>query len=101
MEQNKTIGRERILEWMEVLRGYHAGLARTKGRIIASENWWKLRNAAEEARYTAIGRDGGFTAQSGCTEYGLGADFKCLRFRHTVFDRRACHCVNEHICKSG
>ena len=65
MEQNKTIGRERILEWMEVLRGYHAGLARTKGRIIASENWWKLRNAAEEARYTAIGRDGGFTAQSG------------------------------------
>lgn len=64
MEQN-NVNRERILEWMEILRGYHAGLARTKGRIISSENWWKMRNTAEESRSTAIGKDGGFTAQSG------------------------------------
>jgi len=64
MEQSNQ-NRERISEWMEVLRGYHAGLSRTRGRIIASENWWKLRNTLEEGKTCAIGRDGGFTAQSG------------------------------------
>ena len=50
---------------MEILKAYHAGLARTKARIVASENWWKLRNTAQERQETALGKDGGFVSRSG------------------------------------
>jgi len=59
------VGAEEARKLMGVLRKYHAGLARTRGRIISSENWWKIRNAEEESRTTDIGKDGGFTSQSG------------------------------------
>ena len=66
MEQTQgSLGRERLREFTRVLRKYDAGLQPTKRRIIASENWWKLRNNAEEAPRTGIGSDGGFTSRSG------------------------------------
>lgn len=64
MEQMK-IGQEQVRAWVEILRSYHAGLGRTKSRIVASENWWKLRNTAEERKVSAIGTDGGFASSSG------------------------------------
>ena len=42
------IGEEQLRTFMEVLRRYSAGLRKTRSRIIASENWWKLRNIREE-----------------------------------------------------
>lgn len=51
MEENTTIlpiGEEQLRHFMEVLRKYSAGLRQTRSRVIASENWWKLRNAREE-----------------------------------------------------
>lgn len=56
---------ERVREWMQILHSYHAGLARTKQRLIGAENWWKLRNTLEEGKQTEIGRDGGFVSTSG------------------------------------
>ncbi|MBR5868489.1 MAG: hypothetical protein IKZ21_03515, partial [Clostridia bacterium] len=49
----------------KVLNEYRAGKRVTENRIIASENWWKLRNTAEEKKSTGMGADGGFQAVSG------------------------------------
>ena len=67
MNQENTlpVGEERLQEFTRILRKYDAGLRQTKGRIIASENWWKLRNSIEEEKTTAIGSDGGFRSRSG------------------------------------
>ena len=60
-----SIGTQQLRELMQVLQKYKAGKARTEARIIASENWWKLRNTSEEQKETNIGADGGFTSRSG------------------------------------
>ena len=59
------IGKEQLKQFTAVLEKYHAGLSRTKSRVIASENWWKLRNTVEEQKETEIGKDGGFKSVSG------------------------------------
>ena len=61
----QPIGAEQVKQFTEVLMKYHAGLKKTKDRIIASENWWKLRNSMEEEKSSAIGKDGGFVSRSG------------------------------------
>lgn len=61
----QPIGAEQLKKFMEVLRKYKAGKVQTENRIVASENWWKLRNTIEEKKNTNIGGDGGFTATSG------------------------------------
>ena len=60
-----AIGPEQLKQFTRVLQQYHAGLARTKQRIIDAESWWKLRNTAEEQKTTNIGKDGGFKSVSG------------------------------------
>ena len=64
-ERALPIGPEQIKKFMDILQRYKAGKARTEQRVIASENWWKLRNSAEEQKETNIGKDGGFTSVSG------------------------------------
>ena len=59
------IGKEQLKQFTAVLEKYHAGLSQTKSRVIASENWWKLRNTIEEQKQTEIGKDGGFKSVSG------------------------------------
>lgn len=58
------IGKEQIQKFLQILEGYRTGKDRTDKRIIASENWWKLRNTQEEVKETEIGEDGGFTSRS-------------------------------------
>ena len=60
-----VIGPEELKKFMKILHQYKAGKANTDRRIIASENWWKLRNTLEERKETEIGLDGGFTSRSG------------------------------------
>ena len=62
--ENLPIGQDRIKEFMEVLRQYKAGKSQTEARIVSSENWWKLRNTAEERREGATRADG-FASRSG------------------------------------
>ena len=59
------IGPEQLKKFTMVLQKYKAGKTQTEQRIIASENWWKLRNSMEEQKTTAIGKDGGFKSVSG------------------------------------
>ena len=61
----QAIGPEQLLKFTQVLERYKAGKAQTENRIIASENWWKLRNTTEEQKVSNIGGDGGFTSVSG------------------------------------
>lgn len=58
------IGKEQLKNFTKILQEYKAGKARTESRIISAENWWKLRNTAEEQKKTEIGADGGYTSIS-------------------------------------
>ena len=54
---------ERLAEFTRILQKYKAGKASIEKRTVAAENWWKLRNSAEERK---SGEDmGGFRAVSG------------------------------------
>ena len=61
----QAIGPEQLKNFMQVLQKYKAGKTQTESRIIASENWWKLRNSIEEKKNTSIGKDEGFKSVSG------------------------------------
>ena len=61
----QPIGAEQLKKFTLVLQKYKSGKAKTESRILASENWWKLRNTVEEQKETNIGADKGFTANSG------------------------------------
>ena len=61
----QPIGPEQLKKFIQILEKYKAGKSQTESRILASENWWKLRNTMEEQKVTNIGSDGGFTATSG------------------------------------
>lgn len=58
------IGSEQLKELTQILQKYKSGKAITEQRIIASENWWKLRNASEEQSEDNIVRKG-FVSKSG------------------------------------
>ena len=59
------IGSEQLKRFTDILQKYKSGKTRTEQRIIAAENWWKLRNTIEEEKTTNIGKDNGFTSKSG------------------------------------
>ena len=61
----QPIGANQLKNFTQVLQKYKAGKSHTENRIMASENWWKLRNTIEEQKLTNIGGDGGFVATSG------------------------------------
>lgn len=73
MEETKTteapqalaIGAEQVKKLTAVLQKYKTGKVRTEHRIIASENWWKLRNDAEEGRDSLTMAKEGFKSASG------------------------------------
>lgn len=57
------IGEQQINELMQILNKYRAGKNSVDNRIIASENWWKLRNDVEEDK-AGHGKHG-FRSKSG------------------------------------
>lgn len=65
METVLPVDRNRLLDFDKLLTKYKAGKARLERRVIASENWWKLRNEAEEMKEGAIGWDEDFRAKTG------------------------------------
>lgn len=40
----KTIGTEQVRKAMDTLQKYHAGKAALEARVIAAEDWWKMRS---------------------------------------------------------
>ena len=63
--QEAAIGAEQLKELTAILEKYKAGKSQTEQRILASEQWWKLRNSTEEQKSTNIGSNGGFKSVSG------------------------------------
>lgn len=61
----RAIGSEQIKKFTQILQQYKTGKARTEQRIIASENWWKLRNSMEEKQDTPKGKGVGYKSVSG------------------------------------
>ena len=61
----QPIGPEQLRKFTQILQKYKTGKSQTENRIVASENWWKLRNTTEEQKQTNVGADGGFTSRSG------------------------------------
>ena len=59
------IGAEQLQKFTQILQKYKAGKSKTESRIIASEDWWKLRNTNEEKKVSNIGKDGSFVSVSG------------------------------------
>lgn len=59
------IGAEQVRKLTTILQKYKAGKARTEQRIIASENWWKLRNGMEERKDSKTMQVSSFKSQSG------------------------------------
>ena len=57
------VDERRLAELTQILQKYKAGKASVERRTVAAENWWKLRNSAEERK--AHEKDGGFQAVSG------------------------------------
>lgn len=63
--QALAIGAEQVKKLTAVLQKYKTGKVRTEHRIIASENWWKLRNDAEEGGDSLTMAKEGFKSASG------------------------------------
>ena len=61
----KRIGPDQLRAFTKTLEEYKAGKSKTEQRILASENWWKLRNSIEEQKDSKTAADEGFKAVSG------------------------------------
>ena len=61
----QKIGTEQLTEFTKILEEYKTGKVNTEQRILASENWWKLRNSIEEQKDSKAAGDEGFKAVSG------------------------------------
>lgn len=60
-----AIGEEQCKELTRILEKYKSGKVKTERRILASENWWKLRNETEESRKSDTIATATFKATSG------------------------------------
>ena len=65
MPKVQKIGPEQLKAFTKTLEEYKAGKVQTEQRILASENWWKLRNSIEEQKDSKAAGDEGFKAVSG------------------------------------
>lgn len=54
-EPKSKITPETLREWTLILQKYKTGKASLERRVIAAENWWKLRNEYEERKTTNPG----------------------------------------------
>ena len=61
----QAIGAEQLQAFTKILEEYKAGKAQTEQRVLASENWWKLRNSIEEQKDSKAAGEDGFKAVSG------------------------------------
>lgn len=58
------VGKEQTKQLLAVLQKYKSGKSRTEQRILASENWWKLRNDTEIQK-EGVTSGKGFQSKSG------------------------------------
>ena len=59
-----TVDGKYVRKLTRKLQQYKASKARLEQRVVAAENWWKLRNEMEEMKVSSLA-DGGFRSKSG------------------------------------
>ena len=64
-ETTLPVDRKRLLDFDRILQRYRSGKARLEQRVVASEQWWRLRNEEEEIKEGAIGCEDSFRAKTG------------------------------------
>ena len=64
MTSKVPVDAERLKKFLGILQDYKSGKKRTEQRILASEDWWKLRNERQEAK-EGVASAVGFQAKSG------------------------------------
>jgi len=64
VKTEQPVNSERLQEFNKILNKYKAGKNSLERRVVAAEQWWKLRNESEE-RKQEIGWDDSFRAKSG------------------------------------
>ena len=52
IEYAPVVGRTQVQEMTRILHKYKTGKASVERRTVAAENWWRLRNSAEERKVT-------------------------------------------------
>lgn len=62
---SNQIGEEQVKKLLRELQKYKAGKSITERRIVAAENWWKLRNTTEESYSSRVLSVNHFNSQSG------------------------------------
>ena len=62
--QTLPIGKEQLRRFVEILQKYKTGKAYSDRRVVAAENWWKLRNRDEIEKDTNEEDVVGFKSQS-------------------------------------
>ena len=65
MPMEQRIGAEQLRVFTKTLEEYKSGKSQTEQRILASENWWKLRNSIEEQKDSKAAGADDFKAVSG------------------------------------
>ena len=63
--ERAAIDESTLKQWMDILRRYKTGKKNLENRVIAAENWWKLRNDYEGGEYTMQRSSKDFQAKSG------------------------------------
>lgn len=63
-QPQQKVTKERLREWMRLLQTYKTGKTNLENRVIASENWWKLRNTSEENSAVLKSGEKGFVSKS-------------------------------------
>lgn len=63
-EQSAAVGEKNLREWLRILQKYKSGKANLERRVVAAENWWKLRNEVEEQKVSRQNRED-FACKSG------------------------------------
>ena len=58
------VDEKRLLDFDRILEKYKAGKKRLEQRVVAAENWWKLRNESEAKKQDGIGWENSFRAKS-------------------------------------
>ena len=64
MGETQIINAERLREFTAVLQKYKSGKASLERRVVAAENWWKLRNRFQEGK-EGHGSAVGYKSESG------------------------------------
>lgn len=65
LQPAREIGPEQLKKLTQILQQYKTDRQNTEQRILASENWWKLRNTREESRDSNVVADNPLNATSG------------------------------------